>query len=83
MRLTNADVDQWLNELAMSIPDGCPADNVLIRRVSSMIDALAIEAGNPGYVYEAAEAVFPREDAVPVVHFDRRSWTVLTGDQTV
>ena len=71
MRLTNADVDQWLNELAMSIPDGCPADNVLIRRVSSMIDALAIEAGNPGYVYEAAEAVFPRVVPYP--------WYISTG----
>lgn len=73
MRLTDADVDQWLSELAITMPRGHPGNNAFVLAVAAMVDALALEAGNPAYVYEAAEVVFPRVETVVMVDFDRRS----------
>lgn len=60
MRLTNADVDQWLSELVETTPVALLADGQLDHRVLGMVNDLAAEASDPRYVFRAAAAVFPQ-----------------------
>jgi hypothetical protein len=72
MRLTDADVDQWFAELLETMPTEPVDRQRFTRHACDMVDALACEARNPGYVFEAAEAAFPHSDQVPGIRFDRR-----------
>ncbi len=56
MRLTNADVDQWLSELVETMPVDLLSDDQLNPRVLGMVNDLAAEASDPRYVFRAAES---------------------------
>jgi len=80
MRLTNADVDQWLWELAITRPSDLLARDAVDEGTSDMIDALAREAQDRSYVYRAATALSRRRKPEPPDHFfDRRARTSTAG----
>lgn len=60
MRLTNADVDQWLSELVETLPVALLADGQLDHHVLGMVNDLAAEASDPRYVFRAVQSVFPQ-----------------------
>ena len=80
MRLTNADVDQWLWELAITRPSDLHARDAVDEGTSDMIDALAREAQDRSYVYRAATALSRRRKPESPDHFfDRRARASTAG----
>lgn len=80
MRLTNADVDQWLWELAITRPSDLLARDAVDEGTSDMIDALAREAQDRSYVYRAATALSRRQKPeLPDHFFDRRARAPTAG----
>ena len=59
MRLTDADVDQWLSDLSATIPTKRVGKRELSGRTIDLVRALALEAHHPDYVYQAARTLFP------------------------
>ena len=58
MRLTNADVDQWLSDLSATLPARHVGKKELSGRTIDLVRALALEARHPDYVFQAARALF-------------------------
>ena len=58
MRLTNADVDQWLSDLSATLPARHAGKKELNGRAIDLVRALALEARHPDYVFQAARALF-------------------------